>query len=96
MDTLSVVLPILLYILLAALVVTLIILAVKIIQLVDRANGLIANIEEKANSLNRFFTMIDNITDAVSGISDKMVDGISGLLTRIFSRKKRKESDEYE
>lgn len=96
MDTLSVILPILLYILLAALIITLIILSIKIIQLVDRANGLITNLEEKANTLNRFFSMIDTVTDAVSGISDKMVDGISGFLMRIFSRKKRKESDEYE
>lgn len=96
MDTLSVVLPIVLYILLAALVVTLIILAVKVIQLVDKANGLVANLEEKVNSLNRFFAMIDNVTDAISGVSDKMVDGISGFIMRIFNRKKRKESDEYE
>lgn len=96
MDTLSVVLPIVLYILLAALVVTLIILAVKVIQLVDKANGLVANLEEKVNSLNRFFAMIDNVTDTISGISDKMVDGISGFIMRIFNRKKRKESDEYE
>ena len=96
MDTLSVVLPIVLYILLAALVVTLIILAVKVIQLVDKANGLVANLEEKVNSLNRFFAMIDNVTDAISGVSDKMVDGISGFIMRIFNRKKRKERDEYE
>ena len=96
MDILATVLPIVLYILLAALIITLIILAVKVIQLVDKANGLVANLEEKVNTLNKFFAMIDNVTDAVSGISDKMIDGISGFIMRIFSRKTRKENDDYE
>lgn len=96
MDTLSTVLPIVLYILLAALIVALIILAVKVIQFVDRANSLVANLDDKINSLNRFFSVIDKMTDTVSLISDKMVDGISGFIMRIFSRRKRKEEDEYE
>lgn len=96
MDILSAVLPIVLYILLAALIVTLIILAIKVIQLVDKANGLVQNLEEKVNTLNKFFTMIDSVTDAVSGVSDKMIDGISGFIMRIFSRKQRKEVDDYE
>lgn len=96
MDILATVLPIVLYILLAALIITLIILAIKVIQFVDKANGLVANLEEKVNTLNKFFAMIDNVTDAVSGISDKMIDGISGFIMRIFSRKTRKENDDYE
>ena len=52
------------------------------------------NVDRKVNSLNRLFSIIDNTTDRLSLISDKIVDYITVVLKTIFRRKKKKESDE--
>ena len=97
MSELSVVLPILVYILLSVLLVVLIILGIKAIGLMDRTNRILDNVETKVNSLNGLFMVIDKFTDGISGITNKMVDGISNLITHIFKRKKKEEeSDIYE
>ena len=97
MVELSVVLPILIYILLSALLVVLIILGIKTIQFMEKTNRILDNVESKVNSLNGFFSVIDRFTDGISGITNKMVDSISSLITHIFKRKKKEEeSEDYE
>ena len=95
MEELIVVLPALVYILLAALLVVLIILGIKAIQFMDRTNRILDNVEQKVNSLNGLFNVIDKFTDTISGVSTKMVDGISNALSHIFKRKNKKEEDDY-
>ena len=56
-------LMIMLYVLGIALLVVLIILGIKLIYLVDRANVVVGDIEKKTQSLNRFFDVIDGVTD---------------------------------
>ena len=106
METLSVVLPILLYILLAALLVALIILTIKVIQFMDKANTaidnankVISNVEEKINSFNGLFMVMSKVSDSVVGVGDKIIEGISGVISRIFKSKRKKkniEEDVYE
>lgn len=99
MDALYEFLPILIYVLLSVLLVILIVLGVKLIDTVNKTNAVLDDIEKKSKSLDGIFTTIDNVTDAVSMVSDKLVDGIAGLVGKLFSlRKKRKkeEEDEYE
>lgn len=98
---LSDVLPVLLYILGSILLVVLIILGIKLIQTVDRANALLDDLEEKANSLNGLFTVVDNFSNAIALVGDRVVDGVTGMISNFFhKRKKRKdkeeEIDEYE
>lgn len=95
MEELSVVLPILIYILLAVLIVVLIILGIKAIEFMERTNRIMDNVEGKVNSLNGLFSVIDKFTDTISGVSTKMVDGISNALSHIFKRKNKKEEDDY-
>ena len=99
MEALYEVLPILIYVLLAVLLVVLIVLGVKLIDTVNKTNAVLDDIEKKSKSLDGIFSTIDNVTDAVSMVSDRLVDGIAGLIGILFSlRKKRKkeEDDEYE
>ena len=99
MEALYEFLPILIYVLLSVLLVVLIVLGVKLIDTVNKTNAVLDDIEKKSKSLDGIFATIDNVTDAVSMVSDKLVDGVAGLIGKLFSlRKKRKkeEEDEYE
>jgi len=99
MEALYEVLPILIYVLLSVLLVVLIVLGVKLIDTVNKTNAVLDDIEKKSKSLDGIFSTIDNVTDAVSMVSDRLVDGIAGLVGKLFSlrkNKKKEEEDEYE
>lgn len=99
---LSDVLPVLLYILGSILLVVLIILGIKLIQTVDRANALLDDLEEKAKSLNGFFNVVDSFSNTIAVVGDRIVDGVSGMISSFFHKRKKKkekyeeEMDEYE
>ena len=99
MEALYEVLPILIYVLLSVLLVVLIVLGVKLIDTVNKTNAVLDDIEKKSKSLDGIFSTIDKVTDAVSMVSDRLVDGIAGLVGKLFSlrkKKKKEEEDEYE
>lgn len=88
------VLPILLYILGSILLVVLIILGIKLIQTVDRANSILDDLEEKSKSLDGLFSVIDNMSNAIAIVGDRVVDGIAGMITSFFHKKKKKKVKE--
>lgn len=101
METLYEFLPVLIYVLLAALLVVLIILGIKLIDTVNKTNAVLDDIEKKSKSLDGIFETIDGVTDAVSLVSDKLVEGIATVVGKLFSlknkkRKKKVEDEEYE
>lgn len=95
MEFLNAFLPIVLYIFGIALLIVLIVLGIRLIQTIDRANRLLDDVEEKVSTLNNFFHLIDTITDNISFLSDRVVDAVSNVITKLFRRKK-KEEDDYE
>ena len=98
MDVLYQVLPIIIYALLSILLVVLIILGIKLIDTVNKTNAVLDDIEKKSKSLDGIFSTIDSVTDAVTLVSDKLVEGAAALLGKLFSlrTKKKEEEDEYE
>ena len=95
------VLPILLYTLGSILLVVLIILGIKLIQTVDRANAILDDLEEKSKSLNGLFTVVDNFSNAIAIVGDRVIDGIAGMVSSFFHKRKKKkikeeEMEEYE
>lgn len=101
METLYEFLPVLIYVLLAALLVVLIILGIKLIDTVNKTNAVLDDIEKKSKSLDGIFETIDGVTDAVSLVSDKLVEGVASIVGKLFSLKKKKrkkkvEEEEYE
>lgn len=87
------VLPVVLYILGSILLVVLIILGVKLINTLNKIEDVVDDISKKANSLNGLFSIIDNTTDKLALLSNKMVDGIAFIIKRLFKPKKRKEDE---
>lgn len=89
-------LPVLLYTFGIILLIVLIILGIRLIQILDRCDKVIDNVEEKVNSLNGIFSVINKTSYGLSMISDKVISGVIGMVSRIFNKKKDKEEDYYE
>ena len=99
-DSLETILPIIIYILLIILIVVGIILGIKSIKSLEKIDRVVDDVNDKLTSLNGVFNFIDFTTDKIVSITDKVVDGLSGLFGNLFFRKKKnkqlKEEDEDE
>lgn len=83
-------LQIVLYVLGSILLLTLIILVVKLIVSIDRVNAILDDVEDKMKTVDGIFALIDKLTDSVSLVSDRIVDGLAGLISKVFTSKKKK------
>ncbi|MFA5696344.1 MAG: hypothetical protein WCX15_00105 [Bacilli bacterium] len=89
------VLPITLYVLGSALLFVLILLVIRLIKVMKITEEVIKDVDGKVKSLNGVFHIIDITTDKLSGLTDKLVDGIGSLILKIF-KKKKEEKEENE
>ena len=94
MEFLNMFLPIVLYILLSILLVILIILGLRILRVIDKLELLADDVSSKVKSLNTFFNLIDNFTDKMSIFSDKIVMIATTLLSKLFNKKGKDDTDE--
>lgn len=91
MECINTVFPFILYILGAVLLVVLIVLVFKIMETLKKVNTVIDDVNVKSSKLNNMFNIIDSTTDAISTVSDKIIDFVVGAITNLFTRKKKKE-----
>ncbi len=96
MECVNTVLPIILYILGAVLLITLIIFVIKCMGTLKKINAVVDDVSHKAGKLDGIFSLIDNTTDVISNVGDKVVDFIAGAVTGLFSRKKKKKVEDEE
>ena len=89
-DTLAVIL----YVLGSILLVVLIILGIKLIKTMDKINITVDNINKKVDSLNGLFSIIDFTTNKLAVVSDRVAEGITALIKKIFNRNKEEEENE--
>ena len=87
----------LVYILCSILLVKLIVLVIKLISTINKLNGIIDDVNLKISKLDRIFKVVDVVTDNMALVSDKLVDGLSALIRKIFIKKtERKEEESHE
>ncbi|MBE6161788.1 MAG: hypothetical protein E7158_06185 [Firmicutes bacterium] len=90
-------LPIIIYFLLIIILVIGIILGIKSINTLNKVEKVVDDVNDKVKSLNGFFSIIDFTTDKIALLTDKTVEGISALISRLFiNRKKKKKGNEEE
>lgn len=89
-------LPIIIYILLIIILVIGIILGVKSISTIKKVEKVVDDVNNKVESLNGLFQIVDFTTDKIVSLTDKVVDGFSSLATRLFFRKKENKREENE
>ena len=65
------------------LIIVFIILGIKLIEMVNRMNRLLDNVEDKVNMA----------TDKMAFLSDHVVSVVTGAIHKIFKRKKKEEED---
>jgi hypothetical protein len=95
-DFLGILLPILLYVAGIFLLIVLIIIGIRIIRTMNKVDTIVADVDKKVKSLNGLFSFIDNTTDKLSFLTDKVVDSLSGFLMNMFSKKNKKKKEEEE
>lgn len=88
-------LPLIIYILLICLLVIGIILGIKTIITMSKVEKVVDNINDKVESLNSVFNIIDFATSKISGFTDRVVDVISNVFNRL-THKNKKEENIYE
>ena len=89
-------LPVIIYILLIVLLIIGIIIGLRAIETMKKLDKVVDNVNDKVESLNGLFNIVDFTTDKISLITDKVVDGASHLIGSIFKKKKKKNKDEDE
>ena len=96
MEGLGVVLPIIIYILLIVLIVILIVISLKVIAVMNRVDRIIENVDDKVNSLNGIFNVIDSASFKINNVYSKVISGISNTVDRVFFSNKESEEEEDE
>lgn len=96
MEFLNEFLPIVIYILLIVLIILLIIISLKAIKALDKVQEIADDVDDKVQTLNGFFHVIDGATDRIAMFSDRIIDIITGIFQRIFKPKKKEEEKEDE
>jgi len=87
-------LPIIIYILLIIILIIGIILGIKSIITIKKVEKVVDDVNEKVESLNGLFHIVDFTTDKIVMLTDKVVDGLSGLASRLFFRKNKKNKED--
>lgn len=93
-EFLQVFLPIIIYVLLIILLIVVIILGIKAIKIIDKAERIAESLNDKIESLNGLFSLIDFTTDKIASITDMFVNGVSGLIGKLFRGKNKIKKEE--
>ena len=89
-------LPIIIYALIIIILVVGIILGIKSIRTMKKVEKVVDNVNDKVESLNAAFNVIDFTTDKIASFTDKIVDGVTGIFGRLFTSKKKDTTDDTE
>ena len=85
------VLPVIIYILLIVLLIILIILGIKLIMVINKTDKLIVDVQNKVDSFNGVFKLIDLTSEKLSMGITIVAEWLINLINKVF--KKRKEND---
>ncbi len=91
-------LPLVIYILLIILLVVGIILGIKTIITMNKVEKVVDNVNEKVESLNSVFNLIDFTTDKIAAFTDRLVEVAGSVFSKLLFRNKNKKrkKDDYE
>ena len=92
-ETLSEVLPVIIYSLLIVFLIVVIILGIKVIIIVDSINNIIQDIQNKVASLDGIFRFASSAANKLNSLGSKIVDTVVGSITKIIGGKGK--DDDY-
>ena len=94
MEEMSLILGIITYIFTIILLIVAIIIGIRIIGLTDKAEKIWDDVEEKVNSLNGIFNVVNKVSLGMETIGNKITGTITNLISKVFKKKKEEEEDE--
>ena len=83
-------LPLVIYILLIILLIVGIILGIKTIITMNKVEKVVDNVNEKVESLNSVFNLIDFTTDKIAAFTDRLVEVAGSIFSKLLFRNKNK------
>lgn len=89
MECVEEVFPVILYVLGAILLVILIVLAMRLLKTLRKVDHIIEDVQDKSSKIDGVFDLVAQTTDAVSILSNKIIEATVGFVTGWLSKKKR-------
>ena len=99
MEFLLTFLPVVIYFLIIDILVIGIIFGIKAIKTMDKVDKIVDDVNEKMESLNSVFNIIDFASEKIASFSDKVIDVVSSLISKLWFNKSKKnimEEEDYE
>ncbi len=90
MDFWAEILPIVVYAFLIIFLIVGIILGIRTIIVMNKVEKIIDDVNEKIETLNPLFNIVDFAVDRVSSLSDTLVDFFAGILSGFLTKKDKK------
>ena len=93
MEFLNAFLPILLYVVAIILIVVLIVIGLRIINILDKLDVLVDDVQEKVDTLNSAVALVKTTADGISNISNSVFykfSSVASKVVNIFSKKEEK------
>lgn len=87
---------IIIYSLIAILLIVLIVFVIRLFSTLTRVNKTLDDVNTKVEKLNGLFNIIDNTTDYLSLVSDKLIDKITNVISNLFNKHKKEGEIENE
>ena len=60
----------------------------------NKVQDIVDDVDDKVQSLNGFFDIIDMVTDKLSMFSDKVIDIVVNFIQRVFKPRKKENIEE--
>ena len=94
MESLSSILPIIIYILLIILLVVAIIIGIKLVFTINKVDALVDDVTTKVKTLDRVFNVIDFASDKVTQLGESIIGFFTKKVGKLFKRKIKDMEDE--
>lgn len=95
LEFLNVFLPIVLYIVGIITLIIIMILGIKLIGVLDKVDRVVDNIEDKVNSLNLAFSLVDKATESITSIGNTVLGAVNNAVSKVFKKKNNNEEEDY-
>ena len=86
MEAMKLAMPVIIYVLLAILIIALIVLVIRLIVVLDGANKLVKNLEEKVNKFNGAFKAIESASEALSFAGSKFSSFVTNTISKLIRK----------
>ena len=96
MEAVQTFLVLTIYILLIALLIVGIILGIRMIQTLNKVDNVVDDVDKKVKSLDGIFNVVDLVSDKFSLVTNKVVDGFGGLISKLFKKDKYEFDEDFD